>query len=196
MVAVYRNKFEKTCDQSTTTSRNRSQDERGGLRIRRRWRRRGLIDIPTEHVTASSAPRWKIDRAHAQSHERHDPTARVEGASSSTATTSMPRAWTWSARARGNGVPEAQPLPQVTGENIARGPKIHGFAEGKDELDAIVEIRRARWAVEVGTASRKRTAPPAASSGCVSPALSRSTPKSSMDDLFGADRSPPRRSRN
>ena len=37
------------------------------------------------------------------------------------------------------------PFPKSIYENIAYGPKIHGFAEGKDELDAIVEksLRRA-----------------------------------------------------
>ena len=37
------------------------------------------------------------------------------------------------------------PFPKSIYENIAYGPKIHGFAEGKEELDAIVEksLRRA-----------------------------------------------------
>ncbi len=37
------------------------------------------------------------------------------------------------------------PFPKSIYENIAYGPKIHGLAEGKDELDAVVEksLRRA-----------------------------------------------------
>jgi phosphate transport system ATP-binding protein len=73
------------------------------------------------------------------------------------------------------------PFPKSIYENVAYGPRIHGLAAGKAELDEIVEksLKRAGlWdevkdrLTESGTACRA-----ASSSACASPAPSRSIPR-------------------
>jgi phosphate transport system ATP-binding protein len=73
------------------------------------------------------------------------------------------------------------PFPKSIYENVAYGPRIHGLAESKADLDEIVEkpLRRAGLWDEVK--DRLTTAAPpcraASSSACASPAPSRSIPK-------------------
>ena len=73
------------------------------------------------------------------------------------------------------------PFPKSIYENVAYGPRIHGLAAGKADLDAIVEksLRRAGLWDEVKDrlAEAAPRCPAASSSGCASPAPSRSAPK-------------------
>ena len=74
------------------------------------------------------------------------------------------------------------PFPKSIYENVAYGPRIHGLADSKAELDEIVEksLKRAGLWDEVKDRlqrKRHRACPAASSSGCASPARSRSIPK-------------------
>ncbi len=86
-------------------------------------------------------------------------------------------------RARVGMVFQKPTLPKSIYENVAYGPRIHGLATSRSEMDAIVERSLTRAAC--GTRSRiacPKAAPRCrvvSSSGCASPAPSRSTPKSS-----------------
>lgn len=102
------------------------------------------IDIPTEYVTAFIGPSGCGKSTFLRTLNRMNdtiPTARVEGEitldgediyNSDMDVVQL--------RARvGMVFQKPNPFPKSIYENIAYGPKIHGIAEGKDELDAIVE---------------------------------------------------------
>ena len=108
------------------------------------------IDIPTEFVTAFIGPSGCGKSTFLRSLNRMNDTiasARVEGCieldgediySSGMDVVQL--------RARvGMVFQKPNPFPQTIYENLADGPRIHGLAEGKGELDAIVEksLRRA-----------------------------------------------------
>ena len=108
------------------------------------------IDIPTKFVTAFIGPSGCGKSTFLRTLNRMNdtiPSARVEGQieldgediySSGMDVVQL--------RARvGMVFQKPNPFPKSIYENIAYGPKIHGLAEGKDELDAIVEksLRRA-----------------------------------------------------
>jgi phosphate transport system ATP-binding protein len=73
------------------------------------------------------------------------------------------------------------PFPKSIFENVAYGPRIHGLADGKAELETIVEksLRRAGLWDEVKDrlAIRAPRCPAASSSGCASPARSPCSPR-------------------
>ncbi|MDE0900719.1 MAG: phosphate ABC transporter ATP-binding protein PstB [Erythrobacter sp.] len=102
------------------------------------------IDIPTEYVTAFIGPSGCGKSTFLRTLNRMNdtiPSARVEGCieldgediySSGMDVVQL--------RARvGMVFQKPNPFPKSIYDNIAYGPKIHGLAEGKDELDAIVE---------------------------------------------------------
>ena len=108
------------------------------------------IDIPTKFVTAFIGPSGCGKSTFLRTLNRMNdtiPSARVEGQieldgediySSGMDVVQL--------RARvGMVFQKPNPFPKSIYDNIAYGPKIHGLAEGKDELDAIVEksLRRA-----------------------------------------------------
>ena len=108
------------------------------------------IDIPTEFVTAFIGPSGCGKSTFLRSLNRMNdtiPTARVEG------TIELDGEDIYASgmdvvqlRARvGMVFQKPNPFPKTIYENIAYGPRIHGLAEGKVELDAIVEksLRRA-----------------------------------------------------
>ena len=72
------------------------------------------------------------------------------------------------------------PFPKSIYENVAYGPRIHGLAASKAELDEMVEksLKRAGLWDEVKDRLQRKRAPPCradSSSGCASPAPSRSS---------------------
>jgi phosphate transport system ATP-binding protein len=73
------------------------------------------------------------------------------------------------------------PFPKSIFENVAYGPRIHGLASGKAELQQIVErsLKRAGLWEEVKDrlADSGTLCPAASSSGCASPGRSRSIPR-------------------
>ena len=74
------------------------------------------------------------------------------------------------------------PFPKSIFENVAYGPRIHGLAQSKTELDEIVEKSlQARRPVGRGqgppAGKRHGACPAASSSGCASPARSPSIPR-------------------
>ena len=102
------------------------------------------IDIPTKYVTAFIGPSGCGKSTFLRTLNRMNdtiPSARVEGeimldgediSRSKMAVVQL--------RARvGMVFQKPNPVPQSIYDNIAYGPKIHGLAEGKDDLDAIVE---------------------------------------------------------
>ena len=108
------------------------------------------IDIPTKYVTAFIGPSGCGKSTFLRSLNRMNdtiPSARVEG----TITLDgedihSPRLDVVQLRARvGMVFQKPNPFPKSIYENIAYGPKIHGLAESKDEIDAVVErsLRRA-----------------------------------------------------
>ena len=116
------------------------------------------IDILTEYVTAFIGPSGcgkSTSCGLPQPHERHDPEigpgrglhpARRRGHLRSGMDVVQLRARV------GMVFQKLNPFPKSIYENIAHGPKIHGLAESKDELDAIVEkfAQAARWPVGGG----------------------------------------------
>ena len=73
--------------------------------------------------------------------------------------------------------PKTQPLPKSIYESVAYGPRIHGLAAGKAELDAIVERSLQARRPVGGVKERSRRAAPlcrAAQHGCASPGRSPS----------------------
>ena len=107
-------------------------------------------DIPTKYVTAFIGPSGCGKSTFLRSLNRMNdtiPSARVEG----TITLDgedihSPRLDVVQLRARvGMVFQKPNPFPKSIYENIAYGPKIHGLAESKDEIDAVVErsLRRA-----------------------------------------------------
>ena len=148
------------------------------------------IDVPDRAVTGLHRPvglrQVHLPALH-QPHERHDRELRVSPArSSSTARTStIQRIDVVQLRARvGMVFQKPNPFPKSIYENVAYGPRIHGLAARKEDLDEIVAGEpRARRAC--GTRSRTActspapASPAASSSGSASRAPSRSTPKSS-----------------
>ena len=108
------------------------------------------IDIPTEFVTAFIGPSGCGKSTFLRSLNRMNdtiPTARVEGSieldGEDVYASGMDVV---QLRARvGMVFQKPNPFPKTIYENIAYGPRIHGLAEGKAELDAIVEksLRRA-----------------------------------------------------
>ena len=126
------------------------------------------IDIPTEFVTAFIGPSGCGKSTFLRSLNRMNDTiasARVEGCieldgediySSGMDVVQL--------RARvGMVFQKPNPFPKTIYENIAYGPRIHGLAEGKGELDAIVE--------------KSLRCPAASNSGCASPAPLPSIPR-------------------
>ena len=108
------------------------------------------IDVPTKYVTAFIGPSGCGKSTFLRTLNRMNDTissARVEG------TIELDGENIYSSgmdvvqlRARvGMVFQKPNPFPKSIYDNIAYGPKIHGLAEGKDELDAIVEksLRRA-----------------------------------------------------
>ena len=76
------------------------------------------------------------------------------------------------------------PFPKSIYENVAYGPRIHGLASSKADLDEIVvtslqEGRPVRGGEGPPACSRAPASPAASSSACASPAPLRSTPRSS-----------------
>ena len=73
------------------------------------------------------------------------------------------------------------PFPKSIFENIAYGPRIHGLAANKAEMDEIVESslkgRACGTRSRTGWTSRATACRAASSSGCASPARSRSAPR-------------------
>ena len=108
------------------------------------------IDIPNEYVTAFIGPSGCGKSTFLRALNRMNdtiPSARVEG----TITLDgedihSPTLDVVQLRARvGMVFQKPNPFPKSIYENIAYGPKIHGLAEGKEQLDAVVEksLRRA-----------------------------------------------------
>ena len=108
------------------------------------------IDIPTEYVTAFIGPSGCGKSTFLRTLNRMNdtiPTARVEGSIQLDGEDIYASGMdVVQLRARvGMVFQKPNPCPKSIYDNIAYGPKIHGLAEGKDELDAIVEksLRRA-----------------------------------------------------
>ena len=108
------------------------------------------IDIPTQYVTAFIGPSGCGKSTFLRTLNRMNdtiPSARVEGEIELDGRDIYRSGMdVVQLRARvGMVFQKPNPFPKSIYENIAYGPKIHGFAEGKDELDAIVEksLRRA-----------------------------------------------------
>ena len=108
------------------------------------------IDIPTEYVTAFIGPSGCGKSTFLRTLNRMNdtiPTARVEGSIQLDGEDIYASGMdVVQLRARvGMVFQKPNPFPKSIYDNIAYGPKIHGLAEGKDELDAIVEksLRRA-----------------------------------------------------
>ena len=110
----------------------------------------GSIDIPTEYVTAFIGPSGCGKSTFLRTLNRMNdtiPTARVEGSIQLDGEDIYASGMdVVQLRARvGMVFQKPNPFPKSIYDNIAYGPKIPGLAEGKDELDAIVEksLRRA-----------------------------------------------------
>ena len=108
------------------------------------------IDIPTQYVTAFIGPSGCGKSTFLRTLNRMNdtiPSARVEGEIELDGRDIYRSGMdVVQLRARvGMVFQKPNPFPKSIYENIAYGPKIHGLAEGKDELDAIVEksLRRA-----------------------------------------------------
>jgi len=108
------------------------------------------IDIPQKYVTAFIGPSGCGKSTFLRCLNRMNdtiPAARVDGEITLDGENIYdPKLDVVQLRARvGMVFQKPNPFPKSIYENIAYGPKIHGFAEGKDELDAIVEksLRRA-----------------------------------------------------
>ena len=108
------------------------------------------IDIPQKYVTAFIGPSGCGKSTFLRCLNRMNdtiPAARVEGDITLDGENIYnPKLDVVQLRARvGMVFQKPNPFPKSIYENIAYGPKIHGFAEGKEELDAIVEksLRRA-----------------------------------------------------
>ncbi len=108
------------------------------------------IDIPTKYVTAFIGPSGCGKSTFLRTLNRMNdtiPSARVEGEITLDGENIYsPKLDVVQLRARvGMVFQKPNPFPKSIYENIAYGPKIHGLAEGKDELDAVVEksLRRA-----------------------------------------------------
>jgi phosphate transport system ATP-binding protein len=108
------------------------------------------IDIPTEFVTAFIGPSGCGKSTFLRSLNRMNdtiPSARVEGSIQLDGEDIYASGMdVVQLRARvGMVFQKPNPFPKTIYENIAYGPRIHGLAEGKAELDAIVEksLRRA-----------------------------------------------------
>ena len=108
------------------------------------------IDIPTEFVTAFIGPSGCGKSTFLRSLNRMNdtiPSARVEGSIELDGEDIYASGMdVVQLRARvGMVFQKPNPFPKTIYENIAYGPRIHGLAEGKAELDAIVEksLRRA-----------------------------------------------------
>jgi phosphate transport system ATP-binding protein len=108
------------------------------------------IDIPVEYVTAFIGPSGCGKSTFLRSLNRMNdtiPSARVEGQISLDGDDIYQSGMdVVQLRARvGMVFQKPNPFPKTIYENIAYGPRIHGLAEGKTELDAIVEqsLRRA-----------------------------------------------------
>ena len=108
------------------------------------------IYIPTEYVTAFIGPSGCGKSTFLRTLNRMNdtiPTARVEGSIQLDGEDIYASGMdVVQLRARvGMVFQKPNPFPKSIYDNIAYGPKIHGLAEGKDELDAIVEksLRRA-----------------------------------------------------
>ena len=108
------------------------------------------IDIPTRYVTAFIGPSGCGKSTFLRTLNRMNdtiPSARVEGEITlDDEDIYSPRLDVVQLRARvGMVFQKPNPFPKTIYENVAYGPKIHGFAEGKDDLDAVVEksLRRA-----------------------------------------------------
>ena len=102
------------------------------------------IDIPTRYVTAFIGPSGCGKSTFLRSLNRMNdtiPSARVEGEITLDGEDiHSPKLDVVQLRARvGMVFQKPNPFPKSIYENIAYGPKIHGLAEGKDELDAVVE---------------------------------------------------------
>ncbi|KWV95866.1 MAG: phosphate ABC transporter ATP-binding protein [Erythrobacter sp.] len=102
------------------------------------------IDIPTEYVTAFIGPSGCGKSTFLRTLNRMNdtiPTARVEGEIDLDGQDIYRSGMdVVQLRARvGMVFQKPNPFPKSIYDNIAYGPKIHGLAEGKDELDAIVE---------------------------------------------------------
>ena len=74
------------------------------------------------------------------------------------------------------------PFPKSIYENVAYGPRIHGLARGKADMDEIVEAAPARRRPvgrgrRTGSTSRATASRAASSSACASPARSPSAPR-------------------
>ncbi len=108
------------------------------------------IDIPTQYVTAFIGPSGCGKSTFLRTLNRMNdtiPSARVEGCIELDGEDIYrSRMDVVQLRARvGMVFQKPNPFPKSIYENVAYGPKIHGFAETKDDLDAIVErsLRRA-----------------------------------------------------
>ncbi len=108
------------------------------------------IEIPTEYVTAFIGPSGCGKSTFLRSLNRMNdtiPTARVEGEITLDGEDIYdPALDVVQLRARvGMVFQKPNPFPKTIYENIAYGPKIHGMAQTKDELDTVVEksLRRA-----------------------------------------------------
>ena len=102
------------------------------------------IDIPTKYVTAFIGPSGCGKSTFLRSLNRMNdtiPSARVEGTITLDGEDIHdPRLDVVQLRARvGMVFQKPNPFPKSIYENIAYGPKIHGLAESKDEIDAVVE---------------------------------------------------------
>ncbi len=108
------------------------------------------IDIPTKYVTAFIGPSGCGKSTFLRALNRMNdtiPSARVEGTITLDGDDIYdPKLDVVQLRARvGMVFQKPNPFPKSIYDNIAYGPKIHGLAESKDQLDAIVEksLRRA-----------------------------------------------------
>ena len=108
------------------------------------------IDIPTQYVTAFIGPSGCGKSTFLRTLNRMNdtiPSARVEGCIELDGEDIYrSRMDVVQLRARvGMVFQKPNPFPKSIYENVAYGPKIHGFAETKDDLDAVVErsLRRA-----------------------------------------------------
>ncbi|EDL50593.1 Phosphate transport system permease protein 1 [Erythrobacter sp. SD-21] len=108
------------------------------------------IDIPTKYVTAFIGPSGCGKSTFLRTLNRMNdtiPSARVEGEITLDGDNIYsPKLDVVQLRARvGMVFQKPNPFPKSIYDNIAYGPKIHGLAEGRDELDAVVEksLRRA-----------------------------------------------------
>ena len=102
------------------------------------------IDIPTDYVTAFIGPSGCGKSTFLRALNRMNdtiPTARVEGCIELDGQDIYKSGMdVVQLRAQvGMVFQKPNPFPKTIYENIAYGPRIHGLAEGKDELDAIVE---------------------------------------------------------